>query len=196
MKLSKFVTVLTVGLLLTLVAAGCKRNPKNVTVLPANSGVAGSGVPDTGMSGTLPANPGTEGSGVTGIPANDPGSHLNWPRNESFFEANTVHFAYDSSVVRSEDKSKIAAVADHLKANPGTAVEVEGHCDERGTDEYNRALGERRALAVREELVALGVEAKRVDTISYGRQRPIDNSGTEEGRSRNRRGVFILLTPP
>jgi len=81
----------------------------------------------------------------------------------SVFQADTVHFAYDSSVVQSGERPKISNVADYLKAHPANAVKIEGHCDERGTEEYNRALGEHRALALREAIVGMGIEAGRVD---------------------------------
>jgi len=99
-------------------------------------------------------------------------------------------------VVKSSEKSKAAAVADYLKGNAAAAVKVEGHCDERGTEEYNRSLGERRALACREELIRLGIDANRVDTISYGEDRPADPGHDESAWKKNRRGEFVLLTPP
>ena len=79
---------------------------------------------------------------------------------------------------------------------PSAAVQVEGHCDERGTEEYNRALGERRALAAREALIGLGIASDRVDTISYGEDKPAVPGHNESAWSKNRRGAFVLLTPP
>lgn len=131
-----------------------------------------------------------------GIKSNEAGSHQGWAEDPEMFKADTVHFDYDQSVVKASDKSKVAAVADYLKANSSSAVRIEGHCDERGTDEYNRALGERRALAIREELARLGVDPSRVDTISYGRDRRLDKGNTEAAHRKNRRGEFVLLTPP
>ena len=75
-------------------------------------------------------------------------------------------------------------------------MKIEGHCDERGTEEYNRALGERRALALREELARLGIDPGRVDTISYGKDRPVDTGRDESAHRKNRRGEFVVLTPP
>jgi peptidoglycan-associated lipoprotein len=75
-------------------------------------------------------------------------------------------------------------------------VEVDGHCDERGTEEYNRALGERRALALREELISLGVDPNRIDTVSYGKDRPAETGHDEAAWRKNRRGEFLLETPP
>src|SRR5437899_12093675 len=95
-----------------------------------------------------------------------------------------------------EEKPKVAKVAEYLKTRASDAVRVDGHCDERGTEEYNRSLGERRALALREELVRLGIDPTRVDTISYGEDRPADPGHDESAWRKNRRGEFILLTPP
>jgi peptidoglycan-associated lipoprotein len=116
--------------------------------------------------------------------------------DESKFEADTVHFDYDSSVVKSSEQSKVEDVANFMKANPGDALQIQGHCDERGTDQYNYALGERRALALREDLIGMGVNGSRILTVSYGRSRPVDTGHSDAAHARNRRGVFVLLTPP
>ncbi len=105
----------------------------------------------------------------------------------------TVYFEYDKSAIKSSEYAKVAAVAEYLKSNPNDDLVVQGHCDERGTEEYNRALGERRALAIRERLVNLGVPATRVTTISYGKDRPVDVAHSEDAYSKNRRGEFVLL---
>ena len=186
---------MAVGLALNLVSTGCKHKPVNVVHIPRQPGQTGPGDERPLITDTKPFT----GSDITkvqdGIPQLPPG-HVGWPRNESALAAHTVHFAYDSSVVRSGDKANVAAVADYLKSNFSAAVEVDGHCDERGTDEYNRSLGERRALAIREALVALGVEAGRVDTVTFGRDHLLDLGKTEAAHAKNRRGEFILLTPP
>jgi peptidoglycan-associated lipoprotein len=103
-----------------------------------------------------------------------------------------VLFDYDSARIRPSEESKLEAVAAYLKANPGKLV-VEGHCDERGTAEYNRALGERRALAARDELVKLGVDTGRMSTISYGRERPADTGHDETAWAKNRRCEFVVV---
>ncbi|HVV70679.1 MAG TPA: OmpA family protein, partial [Verrucomicrobiae bacterium] len=150
----------------------------------------GPGTPLTGGPGVDTVG----GTPLSGIPQGQ--GHPGWPEDASAFQSDTVHFAYDSSEIKGGERSKLTTVADFLKANPADAVKIEGHCDERGTEEYNRALGERRALALREALVGLGVDASRVDTISYGKDRPEDPGHNEAAWSKNRRGVFILLTPP
>ena len=81
-----------------------------------------------------------------------------WIEDAEALKSETVYFDFDSSVLKAAEKPKVAAVADYLKANSAKAVRVEGNCDERGTEEYNRSLGERRALAVREELIRLGID--------------------------------------
>jgi peptidoglycan-associated lipoprotein len=109
--------------------------------------------------------------------------------------ANTVHFAFDSAVVKQGEESNIAAVATALGANVSDKLLIEGHCDERGTEEYNRALGERRALALREALAKAGVSPDRIRTISYGKDKPANPGHDESAWSQNRRGEFILLHP-
>ena len=112
------------------------------------------------------------------------------------FKANTIHFAYDSAVIRKSENANIQAVAQALNADSGTKLEIEGNCDERGTEEYNRALGERRALAAREHLVSLGIAPDRVDTLTKGEDNPADPGHNEEAWKKNRRDEFIVLTPP
>ena len=104
----------------------------------------------------------------------------------------SVLFAYDSSQVSATERSKIEAVAQYLKQNPAVAVIVEGHCDERGSREYNLALGERRALAVRSYLSGLGIEIDRIQTKSMGEENPATLEHNESAWSQNRRGEFVL----
>jgi peptidoglycan-associated lipoprotein len=104
-----------------------------------------------------------------------------------------VYFDYDSAKIRPSEVSKLEAVAAALKGNSKNLV-VEGHTDERGTAEYNRALGERRAQSAREELVRLGVDANRLTTISYGKDRPVEPSHDETAWSKNRRCEFVIVS--
>jgi peptidoglycan-associated lipoprotein len=83
-----------------------------------------------------------------------------------------------------------------MKSNPSNALRIEGNCDERGTDEYNRSLGDRRALAAREELIALGVDGGKILTKTLGKDNPADTGHTEAAHAKNRRDEFIVLTPP
>lgn len=104
---------------------------------------------------------------------------------EEYAGADRVLFAYDSSELSSTARGILAKQAEWLNHNRGVRVRIEGHCDERGTREYNLALGERRATAVKNYLVALGVPATRMDTISYGKERPVEPGNF----AKNRRGV-------
>jgi peptidoglycan-associated lipoprotein len=103
-----------------------------------------------------------------------------------------VYFAYDKSDIAPEARAILSKQADWLKKNANVTVTVEGHCDERGTREYNLALGERRVTAVKNVLVALGIPANRVSTISYGKERPAVVGSTEAAWAQNRRGVTVV----
>jgi peptidoglycan-associated lipoprotein len=103
-----------------------------------------------------------------------------------------VFFGYDKYDLSPEAKTTIEKQAQWLKTYPHINVSIEGHCDERGTREYNLALGEKRAAAVRNYLVALGVEASRLQTISYGKERPAVTGSDETAWAQNRRGVLVV----
>ena len=104
----------------------------------------------------------------------------------------TVHFAYNEYSVQDTDKSTPSKQAAWLARYPSVRLTIEGHCDERGTREYNLALGARRANAVKEALVAQGVPAGRLETVSYGKERPICTESGEDCWSQNRRGVSVI----
>ncbi len=104
-----------------------------------------------------------------------------------------VYFAYDSSSVSPGETYKVQMVAQHLQGNLRDVVIVEGHADERGSREYNLALGERRALAVRETLVSLGVSSDRIQTRSFGEEMPAVMGSDESAYAQNRRAEFQLL---
>ena len=104
-----------------------------------------------------------------------------------------VYFDYDSSQVNEAERSKCEAVAEYLRSNTAVGVIVEGHCDERGSAEYNLALGERRALAVRAFLIGLGVDGSRIQTKSMGEEKPVCYEHDDTCWSKNRRGEFVLF---
>ncbi len=112
------------------------------------------------------------------------------------FKSDTVYFDYDKATLKQGEVSKVERVAGGIKGLAGKALRIEGHCDERGTEEYNRSLGERRAMAVRESLMRAGVDPSLIDTISYGEDRPADPGHNEAAWSKNRRGEFIVIEPP
>lgn len=103
-----------------------------------------------------------------------------------------VHFAFDSSFLDAEAERILAQKAAWLQANADASVQIEGHCDERGTSAYNLALGERRANAVQEYLAVLGIGPDRLSTISYGEEQPLDPGHDEAAWSRNRRAHFVI----
>lgn len=107
-----------------------------------------------------------------------------------------VYFEYDSSVLGAEARQHLADVAEYLAQNPDATLLVEGHCDERGTTEYNIGLGERRAQAIRDYLVRLGVDGTRISTISYGEERPAVAGHDEMAWAMNRRGELVLDSAP
>jgi len=103
-----------------------------------------------------------------------------------------IFFDFDKSDVRSDQRQRLDAWADWLKKYPQVTAVIEGHCDERGTREYNLALGERRASSAKNYLVAKGVDAKRLQTISYGKERPAVLGSNEASWSQNRRAVLVV----
>ena len=106
---------------------------------------------------------------------------------------NPVYFGFDQFAVSSSELNKINEVVSYLNSNPGTGVVIEGNCDVRGTDEYNRALGERRALAAQEQLLAAGIAPERIKTISNGESKVSAQGSDEESHRLNRRDDFIAV---
>ena len=104
-----------------------------------------------------------------------------------------VFFGFDQFNLSNDARSTLDKQAAWLKANPGVTIRLEGHCDERGTREYNLALGERRANAVKDYLSANGVNADRIVTISWGKEKPIANGSNEAAWRQNRRGVTRVI---
>lgn len=103
-----------------------------------------------------------------------------------------IYFDYDKAFIREDAKPALAKVAAYLKGNPSASVRIEGHCDERGTAEYNIALGERRAEATRKYLASLGVRTGALSTVSFGKEKPVDPGHTEAAWAKNRRAHFVV----
>lgn len=103
-----------------------------------------------------------------------------------------VFFAYDSWQINEEGRRVLAVDADWIRTNPGSLVKIEGHCDERGTSAYNLVLGEKRAKAVRNYLVELGVAANQLSVVSYGKERPFCHEHAESCYQQNRRGHLVV----
>jgi peptidoglycan-associated lipoprotein len=119
------------------------------------------------------------------------------PSAEQPFKSDTVYFEFDKSTIKTSEIPKLDRVASEMKKNfQAKGLRIEGHCDERGTEEYNRSLGNRRAHSIREYLVRAGVNFEMVDAVSFGEDRPVVPGHTDAAWSKNRRGEFILLEPP
>lgn len=217
MKRSLF-CALVLGFVIALSGTACKHNPKGLTpingpkpVITAPPSTPVNPPPLIGRQGQMPGendningkqlvNPPdldtnlTKGAG--GIPQGDLKNFDGRPVDKTVFTAYTVYFDFDRSAVRESEKSKLEAVADYMKkATPDKDLLIEGYCDERGTEEYNRSLGERRALALREYLVNLGYPASKIRTVSYGKDNPADPEHNEAAWAKNRRGEFGVMLP-
>jgi peptidoglycan-associated lipoprotein len=114
------------------------------------------------------------------------------PQQAMVAAGNTIYFAFDRSDITSESRAVLLRQAALLNQNPSWTVTIEGHCDERGTVEYNLGLGERRANATKQALSALGVAAGRINIISYGKERPAQVGHNEQAWAQNRRAVTVV----
>jgi len=106
---------------------------------------------------------------------------------------NMIHFDYDQDLIKPEDRPILDHKADILRANPALRIRISGHADERGSDEYNLVLGNKRALAAKRYLEGKGIDASRIEVTSYGEERPIDPASNEAAWAKNRRDEFEIL---
>jgi len=194
----KIQTLLTLALAAVISATTGCRNPKVIHTALPNMSVTGDRAAQ--MSDGERFRIGDQASKVAGEQvttelANDndlAGRDL----DRAAFANQTVYFDYDRSTVRADEASKVEQVAGAFKAKGADfALLIEGHCDERGTEEYNRALGESRALRLRELLMNSGVDGKRIFTRSFGKDQPASIGHDESVWSKNRRGEFVLVLP-
>ena len=177
-----------------LLFGGC--SPKNTT------GVADQGKVSMGESQAPPTIPphgggGTDTGGETIIETDTRGADHTPDENGEVLiplpvNLQDVFFTYDSSDINDEGKSKLKQLASLLTRSKGTTMIIEGHCDERGTTEYNLALGDKRARSVANYLLAKGIGSARMDVISYGKEKPICHEQIEACWARNRRAHFVL----
>ncbi|MGZ8901019.1 MAG: OmpA family protein [Limisphaerales bacterium] len=192
MKSAKLLNVFVLGVLLATFAAGCQKQPKNITTISGRT----SGPGGVDMNPAIPGGGGPiKRDDTTGIPINEelPEARQG-EQNRAALAAQTVYFDFDRSAIRPSEQGKLDAVATYLKNTPNVQLLVEGHCDERGTEEYNRSLGERRAISAREYLLQKhGLSSERVTTASFGEDRPASLERTEEGYARNRRAEFVVI---
>ena len=125
------------------------------------------------------------------------GNFDDWSANTSEFQDQTVYFDYDKANVKPSEVGKLKEVARRMKSSfQGKALRIEGHCDERGTEEYNRTLGDKRAQAIRELLASEGMDPGMMPTLTFGEDKPADPGHNEAAFSKNRRGALVLLSRP
>ena len=177
-------------LALTLLLAGCPKRPAMTAATAPPPVPPPAAAPPTPAPAPAPAP-----APVAPAPVAPPTTAPAPPAPPKEYRANDalkpIHFAFDKSDIRPADAKIMDATAAYLKANPNQLVLIEGHCDERGTSEYNLALGERRAKSAMNYLVANGIEAGRITTISYGKERPLCTEHNEACWSRNRNDTFL-----
>jgi peptidoglycan-associated lipoprotein len=168
----KILVLLMVGVAMAMQVSGCKRRPGSRRGAPDVTpigGIHGDGIYGEGLGPRF----GVDGEFLEG-------------------EFAPVYYEYDSSQIAPGERSKLEEVAVYMGQNPDVNLIVEGHCDERGSREYNLSLGERRALASRAYLVGLGVDGARIQTRSYGSERPVAFGHNEEAWRQNRRAEFVI----
>lgn len=144
----------------------------------------------------LPPQPG--GTAVAAQPPAPPASNVPVPGSHADFLArmngrDVIYFDFDRFNIDETDAAALQAQAQWLKQYPNKRATIEGHCDERGTRDYNLALGERRANAAKNYLVSLGIDASRLTTVSYGKERPVALGSNEEAWAKNRRAVTVTI---
>lgn len=172
-------------------------NPTSGRVVPGGSGPNGIDLPSTSTPiGTTPGSESAINKDTSNLSQPDRAKWETWPQDPDILRADVVYFDFDKSVVKRGDASKVAHIAEYLKSHPGYMVKLDGHADERGTEDYNRALGERRALSVRESLLNLGVSQDAVVTATFGEDRPAELGHNEAAWSKNRRVEPVVLIPP
>ena len=207
MKKGAFYHILALGVVSVFIV-GCKsQRPVGLTNIPAMEPIVKTitvpgpvqPLPPGGIPGGNPLPGGNGGTTIVEIPPEntDLGGNFNGSQVEDrdMFLAQMVRFEFDSSAVRPDDLPKVEIVAQYMIQNPVHSLLIEGHCDERGAEDYNLSLGERRALSVVDELIRYGVTPDRIRTTSYGEKIPITSGITEAAFAQNRRGEFVLLRP-
>jgi peptidoglycan-associated lipoprotein len=203
MKLNRFILPMVLPLAIVLATPGCGHKYGKGTNPPKPAQTGLYQPPDlTTRPISQPDNTATASAIPTPPPyAGGPiGTATNWDpaamnQDPEKLAAYTVHFKFDSSVVEENEHGNVASVEEALKTDANAKLLIAGHCDERGTEEYNRSLGERRALALRETLAKDGIDAERIRTISFGKDQPADPGHDESAWAKNRRGQFIYCTP-
>jgi len=168
--------------LAALLATGCAKKPAPEAAPPTPPPAA-----EKPMVSEMPSQkvPGVQEQSVSEMPVA--------PEMTAVAGLQRIHFAFDQYTLSDQARETLTGNAAWMKANPGVKVVIEGHCDERGSDEYNLALGERRAQAAQSYLVSLGIAADRLSVLSYGEERPLAPGQGEEAWAQNRRDEFKVI---
>jgi len=207
MKIARPTTLIAVALMaFSFAFVGCRKNPQNPkSILGQGPGKGitgadregiintGPAVPERNALATEPIPPGNVGDPTQGIKASP--DFKDWFPNPNEFKDLTVFFDYDKHNVKPSEVAKLKEVARRMKTFQGKALRIEGHCDERGTEEYNRSLGDKRAQSIREFLASEGFDPTMMPTITFGEDKPADPGHSESAYSKNRRGELVLLSP-
>jgi len=182
------------AMLLIVVAAGCAKRPAtSMASAPPPSGASGSSSGPGTTVGPASTSSGSTSSGSTGTSRAATATVRPQPADfRPTAELKDIHFDFDKYDIRAGDARMLDANAAWLKSNTNLLVLIEGHCDERGTNEYNLALGERRAKATVNYLVSQGVAQSRLSIISYGEERPLCTDHNEACWAKNRRAHFLV----
>ena len=179
--------ILTISLLAGILIAGAGCNIFDSQIPPQHTGqpVPASTTPDEIEAGKAPWTNDISTASMNGLTKDG------WQAIKNV-TLPTVYFAYDRSTIGTSERHKLQQVAKYLKGNTTFGVIIEGHCDEKGSAEYNRALSERRAIAVKNYLVNSGINLNRIKTMSYGEDRLAEKADTEIAHAKNRRAELIL----
>ncbi len=192
MKKMTIVRLVLLACMTALLAAGCAKKPV-VTDDPGLDGY-GSEIPVVSEVLPQPEVTGIDERAVTERGYGEYGEAVPLETDDAAVAGlDRIQFDFDQYTLSVEARETLAKNAAYIQANPGVQVRIEGHCDERGADEYNLALGERRALAAMNYLVSLGISANQLSVISYGEELPLDPSTSEEAWAKNRRAEFKPL---
>jgi peptidoglycan-associated lipoprotein len=187
--------LITALVISTVLVAGCAKRPATTAAsAPAPTGTAATtGATAGAAQPSQTPRPPAAMAPPTAAPATPAPAARPVPREfTAIAELKPIYFDFDKYDIRPADAKVLDANAQWLKSNEGQLVLIEGHCDERGTNEYNLALGERRAKSTMNYLVSQGVQASRITIISYGEERPVCTQKNEECWSKNRRAQFLV----
>jgi len=179
-------------LLVGLIISGCAKQPATTAATAAPAPAPRAAAPGPAPTAAAPAGSGAAAGGTAATAAPASTARPSLKEFTAVAALKDVFFEFDKYDIRAEDAKTLDANATWLKANAENLVLIEGHCDERGTNEYNLALGERRAKAAMNYLVSQGVQANRITIISYGEERPVCNEKNESCLGKNRRAHFLV----